>query len=40
MGAKILVYVKYLGKYQKAYIKGHTFYLVIFLTIFPEVILI
>ena len=40
MGAKILVYVKYVGKYQKVYIKRHTFYLVIFLTIFLEVILI
>ena len=28
----------YMGKYQKAYIRRHTFYLVIFLTIFPKLI--
>ena len=32
--AKILAYVTYMGKYQKAYIRRRTFYLVIFLTTF------
>ena len=30
----------YVGKYQKAYVRRHTFYLVIFLTIFPKFALI
>ena len=30
--AKILAYMTYVGKYQKAYIRCHTLYLVIFLT--------
>ena len=30
----------YLEKYQKVYIRFHTFYLVIFQTIFPELVLI
>ena len=38
--AKILAYVTYVGKYQKVYIKHHNFYLVIFLIIFPKLILI
>ena len=32
---KILAYVTYMGKYQKTFIWCHTFYLVIFLIIFP-----
>ena len=40
MCAKILLYVTYEGKYQKAYIKPQTVYLVIFQTIFPKLILI
>ena len=31
--------VAYAGKYQKAYIRRHTFYLVIFLTISPRLVL-
>ena len=38
--AKILAYVMYLGKYRKAYIRRYTFYLVIFLTILPKLVLI
>ena len=38
--AKILAYLKYMGKYQKEYIMHHTFYLVIFLPIFPKFVLI
>ena len=38
--AKILVYVRYVGKYQRVYIRHHTFNLVIFLTIFPKLVLI
>ena len=30
----------YVGKYQKVYIRCDTFYLVIFLTIFPKLVLI
>ena len=30
----------FMGKYQKEYIKRHTFYLVIFLTIFPKLVFI
>ena len=37
--AKILAYVTYVRKYQKAYIRYHIFYLVIFLTIFPKLVL-
>ena len=37
--AKFLAYVTYVGKYQKAYIRRYTFYLVIFLTIFPKFVL-
>ena len=36
MYTKILVYMMYMGKYQKVYIKHHTFYLLIILTIFPR----
>ena len=38
--AKILPYMKCMDKYQKAYVRHHTFYLVIFLTIFPKLVLI
>ena len=38
--AKILAFVKYVGKYQKAHIRRHTFYLVIFQTIGPKIVLI
>ena len=38
--AKILAYMTYIGKYQKAYIQHHNFYPVIFLTVFPKLILI
>ena len=37
--AKILAFVKYVGKYQKAHIRRHTFYLVIFQTIGPKIAL-
>ena len=40
MCAKILAYVTYMGKYLKAYNRRHTFYLVIFLTIFPKLLII
>ena len=40
MRAKILVYVTYVGKYQKAYVMHHTFYLVIFQIHFPRLVLI
>ena len=36
---KILAYVTYVGKYQKAYIRHHNFYLGIFHTIFPKLVL-
>ena len=38
--AKILANMKYAGWYQKTFIRWHTFYLVIFLTIFPKLALI
>ena len=40
MCTKILAYMAYMGKYQKEYIKRHTFYLVITLTIFPKLVFI
>ena len=36
---KILAYVTYVGKYQKACISRHAFYLVIFLTVLPKLFL-
>ena len=38
MCTKIVAYVMYMGKYQKAYINRHTFYLLIFPTIFPKLV--
>ena len=38
--ANILAYVTYVGKYEKVYIKHYNFYLVIFLIIFPQLVLI
>ena len=38
--AKILAYVTYMGKHQKAYVRCRTFYLVIFLTIFCKLVII
>ena len=38
--AKILAYMVHMGKYQKACIRCHTFYLVIFPTVFPKLVLI
>ena len=35
-----MAYVTYVGKYQKAYIRHHTFYLGIFLTVFCKLLLI
>ena len=40
MCTKILAYMAYMGKYQKEYIKRHTFYLVITLTIFHKLVFI
>ena len=37
---KLLGYMMYVGKYQKAYIKCYAFYPVIFLTNFPKFVLI
>ena len=34
------MYIMYVGKYQKVYIRRHTFFLVIFPTIFPKLVLI
>ena len=38
--AKILAYVRYVGKHQRVCIRHHTFNLVIFLKIFPKLVLI
>ena len=40
MCAKILSYVTYVSKYQKTYMKRHTSYLAVLLTIFPELVFI
>ena len=40
ISAKILSYMKSMEKYQKEYIRRHIFYLVIFVTTFPKLILI